>query len=428
MSVQFRSNRQHLLRSSLLVGALAGLATGLLPTGPAGAAPSRADLVVAASVDTVEVPASGGWSTLTLDVRNSGTKASQDVTVAFTLPAGAWFSSDGFVIPPSWSCDLQGTATCVHAPLAAGEIADTLNLPFGLPPGTAGDAVTVTATAKTGTESSTANNIGQASVRYIPSTMDLEFVPAATSQQLLPNEYVNVSTSLRNSGNSPSGEVTVTIPVPAGMQGSEMSSEGWDCAFGDGVADGRTGWRCIHSPLWPGETSEQLYYGGILTSTTVGDVVTMEATAATTLPETTLENNTARHTVTVEQGAIVRGTVWVDGNNNRVWDTCEVGAPVGYEGIYRIEVATQPGSSGSAGLTTINPDGTFTAYVRPGTYRVQFHVYDPHEFIDSIDSDLIYYWNETGGANYGHTDWVTVATGDEVTLDAGVRSRWIQTC
>ncbi|MEU7802940.1 hypothetical protein AB0B10_27130 [Micromonospora arborensis] len=428
MSVHFRPTRQRLLRSSLVVGALAGLCTGVLPAAPAGAAPSRADLVVAASVDPAEVPAGGGWSTLTLGVRNSGTKASQNVTVAFTLPAGAWFFTDGFVVPPSWNCDLLGTATCTHAPLAVGEVADALSVPFGLPAGTAGDTLTISASASSGVESSTANNIGRASVRYVPSTVDLEFVPAATTQQLLPNEYVNVSTSVRNTGNSPSGEVTVIIPVPAGMQGSETSSEGWDCAFGDGVADGQTGWRCVHGPLQPGATSEQLYYGGILTSATVGDVVTVEATAATTSPETTLENNTARHTVTVEQGAIVRGTVWVDGNNNRVRDTCEVGAPVGYEGISRIDVEAAPGESGSGRPATINPDGTFTAYVRPGTYRVQFHVYDPHDFIDSVDSDLIYYWNETGGANYGHTDWVTVATGDEVTLDAGVRSRWIQAC
>ncbi|MFE9201943.1 hypothetical protein [Micromonospora sp. NPDC007230] len=427
MSVHSRSTRHHLLRSGLAVGTLAALCTALLPAAPAGAAPARADLVVTTSVDPVEVPASGGWSTLTVDVRNSGTKASQDVTVAFTLPTDAWFAADGFVVPPSWHCDLLGTATCTRAPLAAGEVADTLAIPFGLSAGTAGDVLTISATARTGAESSTANNTGQASVRYIPSTVDLDVVPAATTQQLLTNEYVNASTSVRNTGNTPSGEVTVTIPVPAGMRGAETSSEGWDCAFGDGVADGQTGWRCLHRTLRPGETSEPLYYGGILTATTVGDVVTLEATAATTSPETTLENNTARHTITVEQGAIVRGTVWVDGNNNRVWDSCEVGAPVGSEGIDRIDVVPAPGQ-GSGGLTTVNPDGTFTAYVRSGTYRVQFHVHYPHDFIDSVDSDLIYYWNETGGANYGYTDWVTVAAGDEVTLDAGVRSRFIQSC
>ncbi|MFJ8577256.1 hypothetical protein [Micromonospora sp. NPDC093277] len=428
MSIHPRSPRHRLLRSGLAVGTLAALGAALLPAAPANAAPARADLLVAASVSPVEVPASGGWSILTLDVRNAGTKASQNVSVAFTLPAGAWFATDGFVVPPSWHCDLLGTATCTRAPLAAGQVADPLAIPFGLPAGTAGDAVTVTATASAGAESSTTNNTGRASVRYIPSTVDLEFVPADTTQAALPTGSVDVSTSVRNTGNSPSGEVTVTIPVPTGMQGSERWSEGWDCTFGDGVADGQTGWRCLRGPLRPGETSESLNYGGTLTTTTVGDVVTVEATAATTTPETTLENNTARHTVTVEQGAIIRGTVWVDGNNNRVWDSCEVGAPVGNEGISRINVASPPDQPGGAELTTINPDGTFITYVRPGSYRVQFHVHYPHDFIDSVDSDLVYYWNATGGANYGYTDWVTVAAGDEVTLDAGVRSRWIQSC
>ena len=72
-------------------------------------------------------------------------------------------------------------------------------------------------------------------------------------------------------------------------------------------------------------------------------------------------------------------------------------------------------------LATVNPDGTYQAYVRAGSYRVEFAVQDPHEFIDSPDSDLFHHWNETGGwNNVGHTGWFTVQTGDEVVLDAGV--------
>ncbi|SCG49825.1 DUF11 domain-containing protein [Micromonospora inositola] len=420
MSVHSRSTRQHLLRSSLAVGALAALGTGLLPAAPAGAAPARTDLVVGTSVDPVEVPAGGGSSTLTLDLRNSGTKASQDVTVAFTLPAGTWFFTDGFVVPPSWHCDLLGTATCSYAPLAAGEVADTLSIPFGIPAGTAGDTLTITATASTRMESSLTNNTGQATVHYIPSTVDLDFVPAATTQQLLPNEQAQLVTSVRNTGNSPSGEVTVTTPVPAGMRGWETYNEGWDCAFGNGVADGRTGWRCVHGPLQPGQTSEPLTFAADLTDTTVGDIVTLEATASTTSTETILDNNMARDTVTVEQGATVRGTVWVDNNRNGVRDANEGGAPVGNGGIDHIELIPQ--TSGQPGYTvTVNPDGTYVAYARPGTYRAEFYVQDPHEFIDSVDSDLIYHWNETGGYNnYGYTDWFTVTTSDQVTLDAGV--------
>ncbi|MEU6074900.1 hypothetical protein [Micromonospora sp. NPDC047074] len=420
MSVHSPATRQHLLRSGLAVGALAALGTGLLPAAPAVAAPARADLVVATSLDPVEVPASGGWSNLVLDVRNSGTRSSQDVTVAFTLPAGAWFFTDGIAFPPSWDCDLLGTATCTHAPLAAGEVADTLAVPFGIPAGTAGDTLTATATASAGTESSTANNTGQATLRYIPSTVDLDFVPAATTQRLLPNEQAQLITSVRNTGNSPSGDVTVTTPVPAGMRGWETYNEGWECAFGDGVADGRTGWRCIRGPLQPGQTSEPLTFAANLTDVTAGDVVTIEATASTTSTEATLGNNTARNTVTVEQGAVVRGIVWVDSNRNGVRDATEGGAPVGNGGIDHITLIPQ--TSGQPGSTvTVNPDGTYVGYVRSGTYRVEFHVRDPHEFVDSVDSDLIYHWNETGGyTNYGYTDWFTVAIGDQVTLDAGV--------
>jgi Domain of unknown function DUF11 len=412
--------RHSLFRNGLALGAVAVFGAGLLPAAPAIAAPPRADLVVAASVDPTEVVETGGWSTLTVDVRNAGARASQDLTLAFELPAGAWFFSEGFVIPPSWQCDLLGTATCTHAPLAGGEVAEPLSVPVGLPTGTAGDAVTFTATASAGRESSLSNNTGRATVRYVPGTVDLFFTGGTSSQELIDGEQAYVSTNVRNAGTRASGDVTVTMPVPAGLTNSSVSGGGWDCAYGDTLAAGQPGWRCTRAPLAAGETSDWLNVSATVSGATPGDVLALDLTVSTTSAETNLDNNTERHSITVLQSATVRGTVWVDSDRDGVRDAAEPGAPVGSGGIDHIVLIPQ--TSGQPGvLATVNPDGTYLAHVRPGTYRTEFYVQDPHTFIDSADSDLVYYDNNTGGYNnYGYTGWFTVAGGDDVTLDAGV--------
>ncbi|WP_433653188.1 hypothetical protein ACQP2C_14085 [Micromonospora zamorensis] len=395
---------------------------GLLGAAPASAAAARADLVVSVNLDSTDVPDTGGSSYLTVDLRNVGTRASEGVSLVLSLSKGAW-STDGFAVPPSWRCTFQAHATCTHAPIAAGATAEPLRIPFGVDAGTVGDEVSVGATATGGRESSTVNNSDQATLRYIAGTVDVGFVSGSRDDELIDGEVFGFYSYVLNSGTSPSGDLTVTVPLPAHSVRYSESGEGWACDFGDELAGGQPGWRCTHGPLRLGENSDGLSISATIAGADPGDVLDMTATLSTTSTETTLDNNTLRNRVTVLQPATVRGVVWVDSDRDSVRDVGEPGAPSGEQGIYEIVAAGQ----GFGAVATVNPDGTYTAKVRPGAYRVDFYVRDPYSFITSSDSDLVYYLNDTGGHNrYGHSDLVTLAGGEEAVIDAGVVSKYVQ--
>jgi hypothetical protein len=272
-----------------------------------------------------------------------------------------------------------------------------------------------------GAESSTANNADQAVIRYIPGLVDLAFDRVTTTQKLIRGELAKLESSVINTGNTASGEITVVAALPAGTRLVETWSPDWDCAFGDGVANGQAGWRCTHAPLLPGQISEPVIFTTELGDVQPGDTLTLTATASTAMTETNPDNNRARDSVTVEPWATVRGTVWLDSNFNGTRDAGENGI----SGIHidPVSLQAQSDGGGQSAWGTMNADGTYEAYVRPGTYRVDLTAWYPYEFIDSVDSDLIYHEHVLGSSSaYGYTDWFTTATGVETVLDAGVRS------
>lgn len=405
-----------LLRNTLAASALAGLATGLFPATPAIADPPLVDLAVDLTVDRTEILDSGDWRNLTVDLRNVGTRASQGITLNFQLPDGAWLATDGFLIPPGWQCDFIG-ATCTHTPLDPGTAAGLLEVPFGVPPGTAGDVITLGVTVSTGPESSTANNTDAVDLRYIPATVDLEVTDSSPDQQVVIGEVVGLQPTVRNAGTGPSGQVVVSVPLPAGMTRYSEYGDGWDCLFGNAVVDGGPGWRCTHGPLRGGETAAAIDISATVTGGNPGDVLTLAATASTTSTETTLDNNTAQVGVTVLQAATVRGTVWLDSDRDGVWDAGEQGIP----GEWIDHIVVDPQTEGQPAVTaTVNPDGTYVAQVRPGTHRVEFYVGQVYNFEAAADSDLVYFDNNSGYLRYGYSGWFTLAGGEETVIDAAV--------
>ena len=397
------------------------LVAGLMTASPAGAVPARADVVVGVSADPTEVVTTGGGSYWTVDVRNVGTKPTRaDVTLTFSLPDGVGFAGDGAGIPDSWRCDLFVAVACTRASLAAGSSAGPLRLPLVIPPGITGETVTVTATASAGVESSTANNTGSVTIRYVPATVDLEFTTGPVTRELIDGEALDVSTSVRNAGPAVSGELTVTVPLPAGTGYRGESAEGWSCAFD---ADD-PGWTCTYPPLSAGEETAWLSLYAIVSGAAPGDVLSVTAAVSSSATETDPSDNTVSTDVTVRQAATIRGSVWVDTDRDTVRDAGEPGAPPGDAGIHEIAGLSQDG--GSNYIATLNADGTYAIRVRPGTYRIDFYVRDPYSFVESVDSDLVYILNDTGGLNrYGHSGPVTLVEGSEATVDAAVVSKFL---
>ncbi|MBQ0892688.1 hypothetical protein KBX37_06145 [Micromonospora sp. U56] len=414
----------HKQRRLQLAGALAGSALTIttigLPTA-ANAAPRQTDLVVTASADPAEVVDSGDWSTLTVDIRNDGRQTSDPVTLSFALPAGVVFVGDGYVIPESWECDLFGTVTCTTVPIPAKSAAEPLSIPVRVAAGTAGDVLTLSATASGGNESSVANNTGTAALRYIPATVDLDFTAEPVEYQRLNGEVVGLNTYVENTGRAKSGEVAVTVPLPAGLVPYSASGDGWTCAYGDTAADGLPGYRCTYAPLWAGQRSNWLDVVAKVSGAQPGTVLDMVATVSNPVPDVNPDNDTLRTRVTVVEPVTIRGTVWVDSDQDGVRDEGEPGAATASIAGIQLEpqVDGQPGTT-----ATVNPDGTYVAQARPGTYRVRFAVRNIYIYIDSADSDLVYYDNisNSSGTRYGYGDWIRLAGGEEAAVDAGVLS------
>lgn len=399
-----------LLRNGLVVSALAGLATGLLPATPAIADPPLADLTVDLTVDRTEVLDSGQWANLAVDLRNAGVRVSQDITLDFLLPPGASLATDGYLFPPGWQCDTL-RATCTHTPLEAGAAAGLLETEFWVPPGTAGDVITLGVAVSSGPESSTANNTDAVDLRYIRTTVDLEVTTSSPAeQQVVVGEVVALQAMVRNAGTGPSGQVVVRVPLPAGMTRQSESGDGWDCLLSSSPG---AYWRCTHPPLRGGETAAPLRFAATVTSANPGDVFTLAATASTTSTETTLDNNTAQTTATVLQPATVRGTVWLDSDGDGLRDAGEGG--ISRESIGHILIDPQTEGQPDI-LATVNPDGTYVAQVRPGTNRVEFRIWS-YDFTAGTDSDVVSFDNSTG---YGYSGWFTLAAGEEAVVDAAV--------
>jgi uncharacterized repeat protein (TIGR01451 family) len=410
MSFNPYQHARTLLRNGLVVSALAGLATGLAPAAPASADPPLADLVVDLTVDRTEVLDSGEWANLAVDLRNAGTRVSQDITLDFLLPPGASLATDGYLFPPGWQCDTL-RATCTHTPLEAGAAAGLLETPFWVPSGTAGDVITLGVAVSTGPESSTANNTDAVDLRYIRTTVDLEVTTSSPDQQqVVVGEVVALEATVRNAGTGPSGYVVVRVPLPAGMTRQSESGDGWDCLLGRDSSGSY--WRCTHGPLRGGETAP-MRVAATVTSANPGDVFTLAATASTTSTETTLDNNTAQTTASVLQPATVRGTVWLDADRDGLRDAGEDG--VSGESIDHILIDPQTEGQPDI-LATVNLDGTYVAQVRPGTHRVEFRIW-PHDFTAATDSDVVSFDNSTG---YGYSGWFTLAAGEEAVIDAAV--------
>jgi Domain of unknown function DUF11 len=141
---------------STVAAAVAGVTWGT----SALAAPARPDLVVDLTVGTAEVPAAGGIVQVAVVVRNVGSATADNVALKIRPPAGATLGGEepGALAGPVasteaadtafWQCDFGSVWRCTYGAVAAGSQAETLALPLRLPPASAGDVVTVSATCR----------------------------------------------------------------------------------------------------------------------------------------------------------------------------------------------------------------------------------------------------------------------------------------
>ncbi|MGW5668059.1 hypothetical protein [Micromonospora sp. NPDC003776] len=395
------------------------LVTTVLPASPAGAAPSRADLVVTATAIAPrdQVIDAGGGATVEVEVSNTGKNRVADVTLTYGLPAGAYFT-DGNWPPAGWQCDF-GTGTCTYGTLAAGASAPKLRYDFSFPPAPAGTTAAVTATATTTTsELSTANNVGEATITYVRGVTDLEVTAVqANPAQPIVGDTVDLSVQVGNAGNLAARDVHVTVPLPDGFaRGGEPYSYPWTCTFGTDPVSGQPAWDCVTNYIAAGYTPDPMHLTATVASAAPGDIATLTATATTTSLEDDLADNTAQATIAIVEPATVRGTVWLDADRDGVWDAEESG--VTNSGL---KISVYSDSTGHNRVSaSVAADGTFTAQIRPGGVVAEFYISKPYCFTPTADAPLAGYDNSSLYSSRAWTNPVTVTAGGEAVVNAAV--------
>jgi hypothetical protein len=295
--------RRLALLLAVIVPTVAAAVGGLTWGSSALAAPARPDLVVGVTVSAAEVPVVGGIVQLAIVVRNVGSGAADDVALKLRPPAGATLGGEdpGALARPVaaeatdtafWQCDFGSVWRCTYGAVAAGGQAEALDLPLRLPPASAGDVVTVSATVSTSSlETVKTNNTDKVRLTYTSvADLAMELLFADTEVSNLGGRSF-VQARVTNVGTAPVSDVRMTMDPPPGgrVQLENFTTDEWQCDVGAAP------WVCTRGALAPGAIA-YLNIPLLFSPGTTGDTMTMTATATTTTAERSLTNNSAETT------------------------------------------------------------------------------------------------------------------------------------
>jgi hypothetical protein len=296
--------RRLALPLAVIVSTVATAVAGITGGGSALAAPARPDLVVDVTLSPVEAPVAGGIVQVAVVVRNVGSGAANDVALKFRPPAGGTLGGEepgALRMPaasaeaedtPFWQCDFGSVWRCTFGAVAAGSQAETLNLPLRLPPASAGDVVTVSATVSTSSlETATTNNADKAKLTYTAvADLAMELLFADTEVSSLGGRSF-VQARVTNVGTAEVADVRLTMDPPPGgrVQLENFTTDEWQCDVSAAP------WVCTRGTLAPGALA-YLNIPLLFSPGTTGDTMTMTATAFTTTAERSLTNNSAETT------------------------------------------------------------------------------------------------------------------------------------
>jgi hypothetical protein len=384
------------LRTVCAVLTLAGATAAVVPAGPAAAAPRRADVAISLTASPTDVTATGGVTIVAVDVRNVGTDAASDLTLTLTLPPGAGPAGEGNSFA-NWQCDYwtAPTWTCVHGPLAAGAAAESPRFDLYLPGGAHGEAVTVGAAVATGSrELSTTNNTDQVTLHYAEA--DLAAGLTAVPAEVIVGGTVTLALNVQNNGAGTTEAFQVDVHLPATM----TPTAGWT------------------------QVVETAYLRARVDSGTAGETQTVTATARPVIGEVSTANNTAQANVTVVEPGTISGRLWTDTDRDGQRDSEEHATT----SIRTLLFLPQAPADGDPTQITgvLNPDGTYTAALKPGPYIVQLQIEAqyvdftiPDVGDDATDSDIVTIQRDSY-LTTGSSAVIDVTPGRNTAVDAGL--------
>lgn len=332
----------------------------------------------------------GGAATWALVAANEGDAASGEVTVQIEPPylntRSRSRSLDAAASGAGWSC--TGTATCTHAPLAAGEEAAPIEVGYAIPAADALGTIDLAAWVAAPEQAPGAGNNDWIWLHYGVGGVLRDLVASLSSPPgVQVDEVLGQVAEIRNAGSEPvPGPVEVDVDPPSNS--AVLSGEGWAC---------ESPYRCTHpGPVAAGAALPEISIdtpaplsGSARTETTgvevtaAGDEATDDNRAATSagrgIAEIDLGPEVApgppiHHGETAEYDVVVRnGGTAASGDG---W-ALELSAPSG---------AT---AGGDGWVCAGNLSCTTAAAVPPGAATPTLHVSAPAAFDDgAADADL----------------------------------------
>ena len=177
--------------------------------------------------------ATGSPLNYVLTVRNNGPGAASGFTVTDTLSPNVTFSSAS---GSGWSCSQSSnTVTCTTSgPLASGSTLPTIAI--STTAANAGTATNTATVATTSTDPTSSNNTSS-----LNSTIQTAGADMSISESASPNPVANgqnVTFTITGKNNGPlatSGTITITDPLPSGLNFVSATGSGWTCSNASGT-------------------------------------------------------------------------------------------------------------------------------------------------------------------------------------------------
>jgi len=363
---------------------------------------------------------------------NMGTKDAADVQLTFQPPATAELEVNNFD-SERLDCDMSGaTWVCTGGPIAVGEFA-FLNIPLRFPAGTTGDVLTMSGAASTTSEERTlGNNSDQASFRYVtPPPADLTLPGlAANPHQVRAGDTVDITVHVENNGGSPAENVAVRVPLPETVQpvSAQPDNPAWSCVVGTDSGSGQRFWECTRPSFDTGEIPNMLHFSATVGAGTPDGALTFTASATTSSPEQSVDNNTVQGSTTYMAEGTARGIVWHDTDRDGQREAGEPHAEFEVGQIVFPLEGTEPTFDTPRAFVN-NFDGTYLLRLKPGRYVVQVLLHAsanvdytvPDVGDDATDSDIITSTPSDFGP-IGRSAVIEVTDGGTVVIDIGMVS------
>ena len=316
----------------------------------------RVDLVIF-KADSPDPVTAGEQLTYTLSVSNNGPSPATGVTVVDTLPAGVSYQSSS--ASQGTVSQSGNTVTANVGSLASGGSA-TVTIVVTVNPDTRGTLTNEATVSGNETDTNPGNNSDDEPTQ-IATEVDLAIDKTGSPAAVVAGGQLTYTLIVTNEGPSDATGVVVTDPLPEQLTFVSGTSTSGTVSHAGGVVTATLG------DLDAGQSATITLVTQV-SGQFAGEIVN-EATVEGNEPETDTDNNTASEpTVINEALSLLAGSVYVDVNNNGLWDTGEL--PISGVTILLNGTDAQ-GAAVPQQTATTDDDGNFVfADLRRGTYRL----------------------------------------------------------